>query len=822
MTAGRAQRSLLWLLLPVCACLVAVLAWRSDAAEEAVVATGEVRRDGGERLVIVVIDSLRRDNLEKPGHMERLHALAQAPGSVVRDVVSCAGNFTLPCMQTMMEGRQSPFSSGLHNVTGKAGASTNMIAIAGRHGIGSAIMSDPTLSTLYGRYATQAFNLDTIPLKIEERDVESLAIAARWLDDAALRLQLIHVIGTDYVAHYARPGSEHYRDHFHKVDEALAAYIARLDLARDHLLVLGDHGHDDGGTHVRKTLLVALGPRYRELANLVELPAEIDQPEIAWLVAYPLGLPLPHGYEGRQFLDEPIAAESDDGHAAAFVAEQRRALGLSPDEPLAVAVERRRAEAVREDWRLLAGATPLLLAFLAWIVLAFRPDPHAYRLRPSATAAAAIYGVTGALVASRTTSLVVPALLALPPLAALGWLALRLRVYRILGFCAAVTLLAGLLGYWARPYATLLHNQGGFRAQVPIFYAALPIGGLVLARILCRRGYWRALPETTLVLGAVCLPPGVYYYHAGQNLLWGFLLGLVLWAAADAVRRRALWKQLAELPRARLAAGLGFVLAAAGVVAQEAGGWLYFHYVVDGLAKLGLTATAAAYVLLAAAAVALMPTTRSRAVLAAVALLGPLYSSGLADLPLASYAVGILIVLLVALGLYAGGEGASRRHRRYGFLLGAGALAIFFIEVRGFFLERMDYAFAMGWAAGLRRVRDVALVVGPATALKYGFAVITLVIAVRGLAGPRRFVPIAWAALVLGNLKVLTLLLQSITGRFDRVQKLHELAMNDVVFVALDVAVVGLAAAAIQAIDRRRGAKPALVAATPPAPAAAA
>jgi hypothetical protein len=789
------------MVLPLCLSVAVVLTWKADESQSRAVPELPASTSA-ERLVVVVVDSLRPQNVDPPGDMPRLSALARTRGTMVREVVSCSANFTLPCMQTMMEGRPSPFSSGLHNVSGATGSASNIIASARAQGIQSALMSDATLSKLYGRFAARTFDVDDIPLSIEERDLDILHKAEAWLAEDALRLQVIHVTGTDYIAHYQSPGSEGYRRHFQRVDEALARYAARLDTQRDHLLVLGDHGHDEGGHHTRQTLFIAVGPRYAELARMTELPPTIDQTEIAWLIAYPLGIALPASYEGRHFLEAELPPAIDDGHAAAFVALQRASLSLGAGQNLADEMVRRRDLRDREDRLLLLYGAPLLLAYLLWLVVAFEPDRLGVRRQPLFAVGGAAFVLLLGWLLPRLTSASLALASCAVPLVALLCFVRRLRAWRVLAFCGGLMALAAVLGYAARPWAALFHTRDGFQPQVALFYLSIPAVGACFAWVLSGRGYRGAVPHASLAVAAVCLPAGVYYYQAGQNLLWGFLLGVLAWTLADALRGGRLFERIRSMPRARVVAAVAFVAVAAALVAQEAGGWVYSHYVAESLARFGTLPTAAAYLGIVAPSVALMTTLRARVVLVVVAVAGPLYATGLGQLPLSSYVTAALPMLLAVLALYVGGHAARIHHRRHGFLLVACALAIMFIEVRGFFIEHMDYAFAMAWARDLTSLSDVALLVGPATALKYACAVIALVVAVRGLIGRRRFVAVAWSALVLGNLKVLALLLQSLTGRFDRVQKLHELAMSDLVFVVLVVGALGVICAVIQLVDR--------------------
>jgi hypothetical protein len=802
------------LLTPLLAALLVVLSGFHEATpDSAAPGSAAVRAPSDGRLLVVVVDSLRRETLEAPGHMPRLLEIARRPDSLTRDVASCDANFTLPCMQTMLEGRQSPFSTGLHNFTGTTGANANLIAVAQSQGLPAALASDSTLPSLYGRFADRTLEEESLGLQGIARDLALLDHAAQWLEDPRLRLVMVHVFGTDHVAHDSKPGSEEYQRHYAAVDEGLAALLARLDPARDSAIVLGDHGHDAEGHHTRRTLFIAAGHRYRDLAQVVELPATLDQTEIAWLMAYALSLPVPSGYEGRHYLDLPLeprgASAAAAAHAAAFVAQQRASFAVPEGRSLAGETERNRAERDNDNRRLIVRSLPLLLAYLAWLALVFRPRLVAPRPRALLVAGVFLYSLV-AVAALRALGGAAGITLALGlcalPIAVLICVARRVSARRAVIFLGTLVLLAGALGYLARPWADFFHTRAGMGLSAPIFYVGMPFVGLGLAWLLVgARRRWHAVPEASLAFAVICLPPGVYYYQWGQNLLWGFLLGVVLMLLWRALRRPS--DAIAGLRAATLAravATLVFVAAAAAVLTQESGGWVYTQYIAHWLGQRGLLATVMVYAVATAAIAMAMPARASRAVFLAAALAGPLYASGAAKLPLSSYAAAQLVVLLAVMALYVPGAGARRRHTRHGFLLAAGAITIVFFEMRGFFLQNVDFTFALRWTQRFNHQRDIALLATPLTALKYCIAVVVLALAVRAMSGPRHFVPIAWSAIVLGNLKVLALIVQSLTGRLDSAQKLYELAIGELCIVTVVVTMLGLAAAAIQAFDARR------------------
>ena len=99
-------------------------------------AAGAPRGEAAGRLVIVVVDSMPREVRTQPALMPEVTALARRPDARWIDVHTCSGNFTLPCIQTLLEGRESPFAAGLHNFTGREGGASSLPSIAAAAGYG--------------------------------------------------------------------------------------------------------------------------------------------------------------------------------------------------------------------------------------------------------------------------------------------------------------------------------------------------------------------------------------------------------------------------------------------------------------------------------------------------------------------------------------------------------------------------------------------------------------------------------------------------------------------------------------------------------------
>src|SRR5260370_9688363 len=70
---------------------------------------------GDGRLVMIIVDSLRRQAVDEL--MPNLKALAQQRTSTYLDIHTAGGNMSLPCIQTLMHGRQSPYATRIHTCT---------------------------------------------------------------------------------------------------------------------------------------------------------------------------------------------------------------------------------------------------------------------------------------------------------------------------------------------------------------------------------------------------------------------------------------------------------------------------------------------------------------------------------------------------------------------------------------------------------------------------------------------------------------------------------------------------------------------------------
>jgi len=132
-------------------------------------------------------------------------------------------------------------------------------------------------------------------------DVTVVAAAQPWLDSQEYGLILIHLDQVDYAGHHeGGPRDPRWNEAAARVDEMLGSILRRLDLQRDTLLVVGDHGQIDRGGHggqdadALRTTFVAVGAGVRP-GDL----GTIDMADVAPTMAALLGVPIPSANQGR-------------------------------------------------------------------------------------------------------------------------------------------------------------------------------------------------------------------------------------------------------------------------------------------------------------------------------------------------------------------------------------------------------------------------------------------------------------------------------------------------------------------------------------------
>jgi len=213
-----------------------------------------------ERVVLVFVDSLSEGVAKDAARMPVLARLAREGASF--DVEPCRDQLTYLCLRAALTGGDDSSLLGLvdnfrpnhegppHSLFSAIAAKSRRVSVIGSadfHPYRSALFSERTL----------AKNDETT------EGVLALLRAAR-ADDA--QLIVVSLSRADMVAHAHGASSAAYAEAFGRVDHIVGEIEGAID-PQTHLVVFGDHGHDELGRHLpgtaAKTFAVYHGPAFR-------------------------------------------------------------------------------------------------------------------------------------------------------------------------------------------------------------------------------------------------------------------------------------------------------------------------------------------------------------------------------------------------------------------------------------------------------------------------------------------------------------------------------------------------------------------------------
>lgn len=216
-----------------------------------------VHRPARTRLIVFLIDSLARRDVERTSAMpklaRRLHRSLHGP------VRECADAITVPCMMAAITGADqlSVFALG-KNFAGSSGAiDGSVLGMLERRGLhvgyfGERMLAAPMqgLSIVDGAGGPDKF--------IMKRALKALA-------SGSLSVAIVHLHHVDAVAHAKKASSRHYDEALLESDALVARAIGQL-APTDHYLIMGDHGHTLSGRHAAgleaTTYAAYFGPQF--------------------------------------------------------------------------------------------------------------------------------------------------------------------------------------------------------------------------------------------------------------------------------------------------------------------------------------------------------------------------------------------------------------------------------------------------------------------------------------------------------------------------------------------------------------------------------
>ncbi len=253
------------------------------------------------RVVFVLIDALRADTAANARVMPFLDELRQQ--GVSATMRSRPPSFSAPGYSVLMIGAWPDLSDGpaLNPDYPEIPTWTqdNLFTAAHRAGLKTAVSGYNFFEKLIPQSAVDASFYTPDEDAAADRAVVDAALP--WLDSGDYQFVLIHIDQVDYAGHHeGGPRDPRWNDAASRADDLLREIVSRLDLARDTVLVLSDHGQIDAGGHGGYEPVTLTEPFV--LAGAGVVPGEygdIQMVDVAPTVAALLGTNIPASNQGN-------------------------------------------------------------------------------------------------------------------------------------------------------------------------------------------------------------------------------------------------------------------------------------------------------------------------------------------------------------------------------------------------------------------------------------------------------------------------------------------------------------------------------------------
>ncbi len=308
-----------WIVLGVIACLIvaagaylwasslmdSLYAYRSPLHNSPPPAGAPLGQPLTRRVVFVLIDALRVDTALKPEVMPFLHTL-RARGAWAT-VHSRAPSYSDPGYSVLMIGAWPDLSDGpAMNAPYEdtlPWTQDNLFTAAHRAGLKTAVSGYYWFEKLIPQEAVDAHFYTAGEDAAADRAV--VDAARPWLEGGHYAFMLIHLDQVDYAGHHeGGPRDPRWDAAARRADELLREIVSSLDLARDTVIVISDHGQIDRGGHGGEEPIVLIEPFVMAGAGVrAGKYPDIQQVDIAPTVAVLLGTNLPASSQGRPLVE---------------------------------------------------------------------------------------------------------------------------------------------------------------------------------------------------------------------------------------------------------------------------------------------------------------------------------------------------------------------------------------------------------------------------------------------------------------------------------------------------------------------------------------
>ena len=253
------------------------------------------------RVVFVLIDALRFDTSLKPDVMPVLNKLRQQGATALMH--SLPPSFSEPGYSVLLTGAWPDLSDGpavnLDYDLIPTWTQDNLFSAANRAGLKTAVSGYYWFEKLIPQAAvTSSFYT---PGEDQKADRAVVDAALPWLEGNQHQLTLIHIDQVDYAGHHeGGPRDPRWDQAAQRADGLLGEILAKLDLQKDTILIVSDHGQIDAGGHGGPEPINLLEPFV--LAGAGVRPGnygDVQMVDVAPTLAALLGTNLPASTQGQ-------------------------------------------------------------------------------------------------------------------------------------------------------------------------------------------------------------------------------------------------------------------------------------------------------------------------------------------------------------------------------------------------------------------------------------------------------------------------------------------------------------------------------------------
>lgn len=337
-----------------------LFSFRSPVKDSPLPAGARVGEPITRRVVFILIDALRVDTASKADVMPTLARLRSAGASATMH--SQFPSYSEAGYSTLMTGAWPYLNDGPAMNLDYADIPTwtqdNLFTAAARAGLKNAVSGYYWFEKLIPQENVAASFYTPGEDALADRAVVDAALP--WLEDpAAYQLVLVHLDQVDYAGHHeGGASSQAWEDAAIRADANVAEIISRLDLEKDTVVVLSDHGQIDRGGHGGHDAVVLKEPFI--LAGAGVRPgvyADIQMVDVAPTLAALMGINLPASAQGAAQIEMLDLPEVSRAALVESTAQQQRALAARYAEAInqpapVVPVESTNPDEIAAGWQM--------------------------------------------------------------------------------------------------------------------------------------------------------------------------------------------------------------------------------------------------------------------------------------------------------------------------------------------------------------------------------------------------------------------------------------------------------------------------------------